>query len=424
MRKSRMISIIAASMLTATVVFTGCGGGGGSSSLVASSSSSSSSSITPQITPKTVKVSDWWINGATVVCGGNTAVAKATIGHYEFDIENCPANMVSTGGYSDTNRDGAISNGDLKAPKMEAPANYNNINAFTTFIAKGVAPAQLANALGLPADTNFDVAVPEASDQIQRIAPVVTALLAALEAKTITRSIFPGDDSSEEVAKQSSCLPGQPCTSSSTGNEESSAATSSTPNILTMAMVVAGFNAGKTLNDFLPQELLALKSTLESAEAGSNYELLAAPTVKKYTGIYGESTTSSSVSSSVSSTVTSGGIFPGEDEAVDIPITTSSEASSEAVSSEASSEAVSSEASSEAASSSECDELPGSNNTCQASSSSEVSTSSVSSIGTGDFPSDTGKGEESSSLSQTSSSSTNSTSSAASESATGDFPSA
>jgi len=136
MRKTRMISVIAASMLTATVVFTGCGGGGSSttvssapetsssapatsssapassSSVPASSSSaaggeapclpgqpceteSSSSSVAPQI--KTVKVSDGWVLGATVKCKNDdgsdvvTAVSTDVPGAYElWQKLSCP----------------------------------------------------------------------------------------------------------------------------------------------------------------------------------------------------------------------------------------------------------------------------------------------------------------------------------------------
>ena len=379
-----MISIIAASMLAATVVFTGCGGGGSSSSAtpVVSSSSSEATSSTPQITPKTVSVSDWWVNGATVSCGGNSAVATTT-GHYEFDVESCPANMVSTGGYSDTNRDGMISSGDLGAPNMEAPANYNNINAFTTFIAEGVEPANLANALGLPADTNFDVAVPEASDQLQRIAPVVTAFLAQLQSGAITKSLLPvPSDAGEEkvkITEESTCLPGQPCES---GDE--TATSSAAPSVaLTMADVVAGFNAGKTLSDFLPQDLMTLKGTLESAEAGENYELLAASVVKKYTGVYEEEETVSSEATSSESTVGSGLLpVPGDtpvgnpeasapEESTASEATSSSEESTSSEATSSSEESTSSEAtSSSEASSEECEVVPGSDNTCEASSSS------------------------------------------------------
>jgi len=258
MRKT--VSIIAASLLTATVVFTGCGGGGssvvgggaGSSSSSSSSSEASSSSAAPM--PQRVVVSDGYVLQADVTCGANQAAAVTPAGTYEFAAQ-CSEKMVSKGGYIDLDANGAVDNGEPKAPMLEAPATFTNINPFSTIIANGISAAELAQALGLPADTNFDAAVPMMSDAAKIKAYELSLLISTVENKTAAQArggAFPGDvsdtdsstssftnttsssSSSTAVSSSSSseatssstggeeCLPGQPC-----GGGSSSEATSS-----------------------------------------------------------------------------------------------------------------------------------------------------------------------------------------------------
>ena len=155
----KTISVIAASLLTATVVFTGCGGGGSttsissssissSSSVISSSSSSStgttclpgqacdsSSSATP--TPYQVTVADGYILNATVTSGDQTAIAIAP-GKYEFADKTKVTNViVSVGGINDLNENNQADAGEPTAPTMKAPAGYANVNAFTTLMLVG-----------------------------------------------------------------------------------------------------------------------------------------------------------------------------------------------------------------------------------------------------------------------------------------------
>ena len=362
-----MISVIAASLLTATVVFTGCGGGGSTVTTVGgTSSSTASSSSAPSV--KLVRVSDGYVLDATVKCktGDNEPVAVATNhpGEYEFSMAECPANLCAKDGYIDVNNDGMLNQGEPKAPTMTAPGSYSNINPFTTLIVQGMTPAEVAQAFGLET-TNFDIAIPEASDVVRKKAIELSIFLAYLESK--------------QQATTKACLPGQDCGDTTT-------------EITSLADLVAALKSGKTFEEVVPADIMPTIEEIESAPTADEAEMKAAKVLAELNGCYECEATSSSEESS------------------------SSEATSSSETNTSSSEATSS--SEENATSSECEEIPGqpcssssetNTSSSEATSSSEESSSSVAPLpGLGD--------EESSSSEATSSSETNTSSSEATSS--------
>jgi len=404
MKKTRMISVIAASLLTATVVFTGCGGGGSSSSVcceesassvglistpseasssisssgsvvVSSSSttsissveggsssaclpgqpcegtalSSSSSSTGPTI--KIVKVSDGWVLGAIVKCKDASGKTLATAvsdpnkpGNYQLVLNNFSCDLLNAiNGYMDVDSNG-IDVGDPKAPNMWAPGNYENITPYTTLLAYGMTPKEIALSFGLPETTDFDTAIPESDDlNYKKGAKLLSAVLSCIEK---------GGTSNENVS----------CPSS-------------------IEALVNELKSGKTIYEVLTPELEELRISLESANE-NEYESVIAQYLAEINGAYGvsvssvSSTVSSSSSSSVSSESTSSSLasgllpIPGEGTANIVVVSSSSSLVSENSSSE-----VSSSVSSSSEEAQEC--LPG--QPCGASSSSSEVSSSVSS---------------------------------------------
>ncbi|BCD68945.1 hypothetical protein [Nitratiruptor sp. YY09-18] len=262
MNKNSMISIIAASLLTATVVFTGCGGGGSSaatssssSSSVSSSSSSSVSSSSSSSVPavKPVVVSDGYVLGADVICGTHIAAATTVPGKYEFNVANCPVTMVSQNGYIDTNGDKSITQGEPVAPTMKAPKDYSNINPLTTFLAEGVSLEDLEAATGLSATqyNNFDIDIPSSNSfELAKQAALLSAAIAYIQnqnANTSSTSSSSSEASSSSSSSTGGVLPAGPryvrgvlpagpgtntSSTSSSSSEASSSSSSSTGGVL------------------------------------------------------------------------------------------------------------------------------------------------------------------------------------------------
>ena len=353
MKKARMISVIAASLLTATVVFTGCGGGGSSTCVTCNSSSSeatsSSSSVQPAV--KVVKVSDGYVLAATVKCKdaqGNEVAGPAAAtdnpGEYELSLTSeCPI-LCAKDGYIDVNANGQLDNGEPKAPKMTAPGTYSNINPYTTLIQHGAEVSKLISAFDLSADTNFDVAIPEASD--------------AVRIKAIELSVYLSYLQNKQNATTRVCIPGVPnsCNQGSSASAETSSSSSSTnaSNIVSLEDFVAALNAGKSFNELIPEDIQPIINEIENATSPEEAEQKASTFLATTNGCYGEceSSSSSEVSSSSESSSeessssseasdNSGGAFP------DLGGNTSSSSSSSEESSS------SSEASSTSSSSSE-----------------------------------------------------------------------
>ena len=459
MRKTRMISVIAASLLTATVVFTGCGGGGSSATTQASSASSASSvsssassqsstttsggAASSQCLPgqdcestssstaavKKVIVSDGYVLGATVKCktGKNepTAVATANPGEYEFNVAQCPAKLCAKDGVIDVNDNNKIDAGEPKAPKMTAPGSYTNINPYTTLIANGMTPAEVAEAFGLDANTDFDTPVPESTDAtFVKNAVLLSAMLSYIESCSSTRGILPTPES------------GAAPSSTSTQPSSSSAANSSAGNVpCSMAELVQALKSGKSIEDLLPPELEELPGKLSNATPDKADDV-AAPFIAKFNGAHGESVSSSAgasegdvlpVPGDTTQTVTEehegghtgGEVSGGEGQEG----TSSSEATSSSEETTSSSETNTS--SSETTSSSEeCEPVPGS--TCPSSSEATSSSEESSSSETGAFPTleeeESSSSEATSSSEESSSSEATSSSEESSSSETGAFP--
>jgi len=330
MKKTRMISVIAASLLTATVVFTGCGGGGSSeatsssssvsssvsSSAPASSSSSTTSSTSSTCLPgqpcggssssapsvKSVKVSDGYVLGAMVVCGAHQAVATSIAGEYEFDVASCPANIAAQNGYIDVNDNGSLDAGEPGAPKMEAPADYSNVTPYTTLIAHGMTPAEVAAAFGLPADTNFDIAIPESQDpNFVKNAVLLSAMLSYIERQAGTRGILPTPGSGAPTSSTSS-------SSVSSSSEETGGGEESSASALTLDTLVQKLKSGLTIEDILPKVLMPLKQALDNGTATPDqYDDVAASFLKEYNGEYNPTSSSTSSSSAQSSSASQGG---------------------------------------------------------------------------------------------------------------------
>ena len=421
MRKTRMISVIAASMLTATVVFTGCGGGGSSTSTATSSSSSeASSSSVPQATLKKVIVSDGYVLQATVKCKdaqGNDVAGPATAtnnpGEYELSLTSaCPV-LCAKDGYIDVNANGQLDDGEPKAPKMTAPGSYTNINPYTTLIQNGLSVAKVRSAFNLPEDTNLDVAIPEAP--------------AAVRMKAIELSVFLSYLQSKQAATTKACLPGTPCNE---GNEESTESSASgTSDVVTLEDFIAALNAGKSFNELIPEDLQPIINEVENADSAEEAEHKAAVFLATTNGCYGEcgssssEATSSSVESSSSSTTSSSSESTSSSE----ESSSSEECLPGTSCGNSSSATTSSVESSEATSSSECTPIyPGDcqssseeSSSSEATSSSEESSSSEatsSSECTPIYPGDCQSSSEESSSSEATSSSEESSSSEATSS--------
>ena len=330
-----MISVIAASLLTATVVFTGCGGGGASvsssssssvssssSSSVSSSSSSSVSSSSSSSAPassssssstsstclpgqpcggssssssaptiKTVKVSDGYVLQATVKCketnGSDIAQAVATNnpGEYQFaDVASCPV-LCAKDGVIDANANGQVDAGEPYAPKMTAPGSYANINPYTVLIQNGMTPAEVAAAFNLPADTNFDIAIPESSADVRKNAVLLSAILSYIEKNS-------GGDI------RSGAFPGLGNDDSSVSSTSSSVVSSSS--ILTFPDLIASFKSGKTIEDILaelPESIRQLKEELDQVADPEEYDQKAVNIIAQFNGAYSESSSSNESSS-------------------------------------------------------------------------------------------------------------------------------
>ena len=429
MRKTRMISVIAASLLTATVVFTGCGGGGSSATTQTSSASSVSSSASSQSSTTTsggaassqclpgqdcestsssaaavkkVIVSDGYVLGATVKCktGENEPVGVATAnpGEYELNVAECAAKLCAKDGFIDVNDNNKIDSGEPKAPKMTAPGSYTNINPYTTLIANGMTPAEVAEAFGLDANTSFDTPVPESTDAaFVKNAVLLSAMLSYIEAKSSanTKGMLPLPGTDTGTIESSS-------STQNTSSEESSSSTSATPS--SIEELIQALRSGKSIEDLLPPELEELPGKLSNVTPDKADDV-AAPFIAKFNGAYSENASSSAEASE-------GGILPvpgdttqtttgeptssvgeisggeGQEESSSSEATSSSEESSSSEATSSSEESSSSSvdalpnmeeeesSSSEAASSSEeeCEEIPG--QPCSFSSSSEAASSS------------------------------------------------
>jgi len=282
MKKRNMISVVASSLLTAAIIFTGCGGGGsaagagsetggsGNSSSVSSSAESSSSA--PKI--KKVTVSDGWVLGATVKCKDNAdtdvAVGSATepVGSYEIDItgKSCEV-LCAKDGYIDVDSDGKITMGEPKAPQMGAPGNFTHITPYSTFIRHGISVADLEAATGLSADAfnGFDMAVPVANDaDYAKQAILLSAAIAYIQAGgESTSSVTDSSSSSESSSSNTSggILPGPrgilpgPQAPVDTHSSDSSAATSSAAGttVLTYATLIERMKNGESIDQIIPQ---------------------------------------------------------------------------------------------------------------------------------------------------------------------------
>jgi len=293
MKKTRMISVIAASLLTATVVFTGCGGGGASvsssssSSVSSSSSSSVSSSSSSSVSTKKVIVSDGYVLGAAVNCGNNNAVAIAP-GKYEFSVSSCAVNMNAANGYIDVDDNGKITKGEPKAPNMQAPKSYSNINPFTTFLAKGVSVEDLQEATGLNAVkyNYYDISTMDADAEFAKKAVLFAAAIKYIEEGSVVSSS--SQSSSSSISSSSSSVstggvlpsgprsvqvrgvlpsgPGGTASSVSSSSAASESSSSSTQAPLTYVKFIERLKNGESVCDIIPA-LEDLKNALDSVGA-------------------------------------------------------------------------------------------------------------------------------------------------------------
>jgi hypothetical protein len=187
MANKQVLSVVAASILAASMTFTGCGSSSSSSKPVVSSSSSMgtsssnttssagtssssssdsngsvSSSSAPTMT--SVVVSDAYIINATVKVG-DTALIAAGAGTYE-SAEVLTGAITVTDGVNDLNANGMVdssdgnnSDYDVVAVKMQAPAGYENVNPFTTLNVMGMKnmATTFPTAAAIDAGYDFDV---------------------------------------------------------------------------------------------------------------------------------------------------------------------------------------------------------------------------------------------------------------------------
>ncbi|HIP43870.1 MAG TPA: hypothetical protein EYG93_00855, partial [Sulfurospirillum arcachonense] len=163
--KKSLISIAAAALLT-SAMFVGCG---------------SDSSSTPTAAT-TVKVSDGYVVGAKVWCGTKEA--------NEVDQAKDPGTYECTTGVDgDFRTEGGTILGTTDiAVNMSAPKDYSNVTPLTTFIVNGLTPAQVADAFGLPSDTDFDVDVVKEAKTNPKLAKAVktAAVIIAASGPTAT----------------------------------------------------------------------------------------------------------------------------------------------------------------------------------------------------------------------------------------------
>ena len=166
--KKSLISIAAAALLTSTM-FVGCG---------------SNSSSTPT-TATTVKVSDGYVVGAKVWCGTKEA--------NEVDQAKDPGTYECTTGVDgDFRTEGGTILGTTDiAVNMSAPKDYSNVTPLTTFIVNGLTPAQVADAFGLPSDTDFDVDVVKEAKTNPKLAKAVKTAAVIIAASSPTATTAP-----------------------------------------------------------------------------------------------------------------------------------------------------------------------------------------------------------------------------------------
>ncbi len=202
---------------------------------------------------KRVVVSDGYVLGATVRCEDNqsqtvaTAIATQKAGEYEFAATQC-ALLVATDGYIDSNHNGKLDEGEPKAPKMRAPGSYTNITPFTTLLAYGLSPQELAKSFDLQRD-DFDIAIPNAPLTMQVQAIALSIYLSYLQ----------------------SCSNNQSC------------------DINTTSQLVETLRSGKKFNEVLPQEIIPTIQQLDSVTSYEEAEEVAATFLQKTNGAYKES---------------------------------------------------------------------------------------------------------------------------------------
>ncbi|GEM_PF-4241707 len=126
--KIQFISVVAASVLAATITMTGCGSTSSGSSDSSTSSNNSNSSVAAiQVTAAGYKD---YIVGADAKIGTTDATLENN-GTYEWTGEVAGKRSI-IGGTFDANGDGNKSNGELDAPDMGAPDSYRYVNPYTS----------------------------------------------------------------------------------------------------------------------------------------------------------------------------------------------------------------------------------------------------------------------------------------------------
>ena len=185
MANKQVLSVVAASILAASMTFTGCGSSSSSKPVVSSSSSmgtsssnttssagssssesnsSVSSSSSSVATMTSVVVSDAYVINATVKVG-DTALIAAGAGTYE-SAEVLTGAITVADGVNDLNANGTVdssdgnnSDYDVVAVKMQAPAGYENVNPFTTLSVMGMKnmATTFPTAAAIDAGYDFDV---------------------------------------------------------------------------------------------------------------------------------------------------------------------------------------------------------------------------------------------------------------------------
>jgi len=254
MANKQVLSVVAASILAAAFTFTGCGSSDGgnnssstssvsssvpaSSSVAPSSSSeassseapssssmSSSSSVPAQMT--SVKVSDAYVINATVTVGATTLDVEADNGVYETASVVTGA-IKAMNGINDLNGNNAVdtkidentTDYDVTAVTLQAPANFANVNPFTTLSVVGLTADNAAKifpvASAIDATFDFDVvANPTVANEVLIAAISIRDTAAAANAAK-ARDILPSSLSSDATSS-SSAAPVEDCTFTSDG---------------------------------------------------------------------------------------------------------------------------------------------------------------------------------------------------------------
>jgi|GEM_PF-4615048 len=264
-------------------------------SAVETQSSSSSSSSSSADGKKKVIVSDGYVLGARVICASSPeseALPTQTPGEYEFSFLQCFKNMGAKDGVIDINDNGVMDAGEPKAPTMMAPGSYSNINPYTTLIAKGMEPLEVADAFGLAADTDFDTPVPESQDpDFVKNAVILSAMLAYIDSKSpieVRGSLpVPHDDL---ITSSSSISSSQQIYSSSSSSDEAQQRP-----VMTLTALVQALRDGRSIESILPPELKELPQKLQDADI-KEADDIAASYIAKFTGTYEGSSSSSSSS--------------------------------------------------------------------------------------------------------------------------------